>query len=100
MTMDQIKKELQRFLTRFSLDPYLTLGVARTVEVSVAKKAYRKLILKSVQLPRPACPASCARARACGRLTCVPGVASHGLQVSPGQEPTHDVYLPSGAAGV
>ena len=53
MTMDQIKKELQRFLTRFSLDPYLTLGVARTVEVSAAKKAYRKLILKSVQLPRP-----------------------------------------------
>ena len=46
--MDQIKKELQRLLTRFSLDPYMTLGVAQDVEVNVAKKAYRKLILKCV----------------------------------------------------
>jgi len=48
VTMDQIKKAIQRVLTRFSLNPYLCLGVEAAVEVGAAKKKYRKLILKYV----------------------------------------------------
>ena len=46
MTMTMIKTELERVLTRMSLDPYAVLGVASDVADAAAKKAYRKLILK------------------------------------------------------
>ena len=46
VTMTMIKTELERVLTRMSLDPYAVLGVASDVADAAAKKAYRKLILK------------------------------------------------------
>ena len=95
--MDQIKKELQRLLTRFSLDPYMTLGVAQDVEVNVAKKAYRKLILKCVSLACCASVVALAPDSIAQRFLPLPRPRH---QVPPRQEPAHQLPVPRRAAGV